>query len=217
MTKSISFFGSRRPLELPIWLVELGNELAPCLSRYFSDSLRKFWTDVRAAAMAGLPKPCVMRLKCVRLRCMPESRTGCTRPLLHSGDRSCPSSSTNSFSTCLQRKKSQLEVSKGWWSVKQGSLHVRHTYLVAIINSFLLNRSESVWLRFKYSAICLEGNSVSQTYRKSRAKWMASPVKSAERNSKVTYHLPRSEDKVLWLCFTVCTNCTYLQRVMWAR
>lgn len=103
MTKSISFLGSRRPVELPMWPVELGNEFAPCLSRYFSDSLRKFWTDVSAAAMAGLPKPCVMRLKCVRLRWMPESSTGCTR-LLHSGDRSCPSSSTNSFSTCLQRK-----------------------------------------------------------------------------------------------------------------
>lgn len=104
MTKSISFFGSRRPVELPMWPVELGKELAPCLSRYFSDSLRKFWTDVRAAEMAGLPKPCVMRLKCVRLRWMPESRTGCTR-LLHNGDRSCPSSSTNSFSTCLHSKK----------------------------------------------------------------------------------------------------------------
>ena len=64
---------------------------------------------------------------------------------------------------------------KYWVSDELIKRRFNRTYFVASISSFLLKISESVWLRFKYSAICLDGNSVSHTYRKSRAKWIASP------------------------------------------
>ena len=54
--------------------------------------------------MAGEPKPCVMREKCVRWRWMPGSRIGCGR-VFPSGERSWFSRSVISFSIVLQRRK----------------------------------------------------------------------------------------------------------------
>lgn len=56
-----------------------------------------------------------------------------------------------------------------------------HTCFVFKSSSFLRYVScGSVCWRNKYSATCLDGNSVSHTYPKSRAKWMASPNKTKQ-------------------------------------
>jgi len=55
-----------------------------------------------AATMAGVPKPCVMSEKFVRWRWNAGSSTGTGRMAL-CGDLSWPSTSANSFSTCLHR------------------------------------------------------------------------------------------------------------------
>ena len=54
--------------------------------------------------MAGEPKPCVMRLKWVRLCWIDGSRIWCGR-VLHSGDRSWLSRSMNSFTMTLQERE----------------------------------------------------------------------------------------------------------------
>ena len=56
---------------------------------------------VRAATMAGEPKPCVMRLKWVRFLWIDGSRIWWGR-VLHSGERSWFSRSMNSFTMTLQ-------------------------------------------------------------------------------------------------------------------
>lgn len=61
-----------------------------------------------------------------------------------------------------------------------GGLRVWDTHLVASSIFFRECRSlGSVCCRFKYSETALAGNSVSQIYPKSRAKWTASPEKTA--------------------------------------
>lgn len=63
---------------------------------------------VRAATIAGLPKPCDMSEKCVSGRCMIGSRM-CWGLVLHSGERSWFSKSISSLVTCLcEKKKSWL-------------------------------------------------------------------------------------------------------------
>ena len=60
------------------------------------------------------------------------------------------------------------------------------TYFVAYRNSFLRYMSVgSVCCLLRYSATCLAGNSVSHTYPKSLARWIASP--STKELSKVTF------------------------------
>ena len=59
---------------------------------------------VRAATMAGLPKPWVMSEKCVRWRWMLGSKMICGR-VLQSGDRSWFSRSISSLQIILGRKK----------------------------------------------------------------------------------------------------------------
>ena len=66
--------------------------------------------------------------------------------------------------------------------------------MVAMTNSFLLNCSSFVGVCWccvlqRCSAICLEGNSVSQTYPKSRARWIASPAKVGKTFSKLGTHM----------------------------
>ena len=59
---------------------------------------------------------------------------------------------------------------------KKSSKYESVTYLVANTSSLRrYNSAGSVCCRHKYSATCRAGNSVSQTYPKSRAKCMASP------------------------------------------
>ncbi len=61
------------------------------------------WMAVRAATMAGEPKPCVIREKCVRCLWMDGSKICCGR-VLHSGDLSWFSRSINSLVITLQKK-----------------------------------------------------------------------------------------------------------------
>ena len=59
------------------------------------------------------------------------------------------------------------------------------THLVAWMSSFRRYDSDgSACCRLRYSATCLAGNSVSQTYPKSLARWIASPAK--QRNARVS-------------------------------
>ena len=74
------------------------------LSIYLSISDRQFCSAVTAATMAGAPRPCVMREKCVRWRCMPGSSIVWGR-VLPSGDRSWLSKSRNSFTSCLEDRE----------------------------------------------------------------------------------------------------------------
>lgn len=103
---------------------------------------------VKAATIAGDPNPWDISEKCVKWRWIDESRMCCGR-VLHKGDRSWFRRSMSSLVTCF----------------------------VFIKISFLLYESWgwSMCGRVKYSATCRAGNSVSQTYPKSRARWIASP------------------------------------------
>ena len=70
------------------------------------DKCKKFaltWMAVNAATMAGDPKPCVMREKCVRCRWMVGSRI-CWGRVLHSGERSWFKRSISSLVITLQKK-----------------------------------------------------------------------------------------------------------------
>lgn len=58
------------------------------------------WMAVSAATIAGDPKPCEIREKCVKCRCMDGSNI-CCGLVLHNGDRSWFSKSISSFVTCI--------------------------------------------------------------------------------------------------------------------
>lgn len=81
-------------------------ELRYILSTCFSASFRQFCREVMAAQMAGLPKPCVMRLKWVRQPWIPGSRMGAGLEF-PSGERSWVRRSVNSLQICLTGKQSQ--------------------------------------------------------------------------------------------------------------
>ena len=63
---------------------------------------------VRAATMAGEPKPCVMRLKWVRFLWIEGSSICCGR-VLHSGDRSWFSRSMSSLVITLQEEVTKCQ------------------------------------------------------------------------------------------------------------
>ena len=64
---------------------------------------------VRAATMAGEPKPCVMRLKWVRCRCIVGSSI-CGGRVLHSGERSWFSRSISSFVITLKEGVTECQI-----------------------------------------------------------------------------------------------------------
>ena len=66
---------------------------------------------MRAATMAGDPKPCVMREKCVRWRWIVGSRI-CWGRVLHSGERSWFRRSINSLVITLEKISYCLEVGR---------------------------------------------------------------------------------------------------------
>ena len=90
---------------------------------------------VRAATMAGLPKPCEISEKCVRWRWMLGSKICCGR-VLHSGDLSWLSRSISSLVICLKTKWMQ--------SLKKSSFHLNCEWFVRpfIKSSLILKYSE---------------------------------------------------------------------------
>lgn len=64
---------------------------------------------VKAATIAGLPKPCEIREKCVRWRCILGSKICCGREL-HKGDLSWFNKSISSFVTCLKTEKREIRI-----------------------------------------------------------------------------------------------------------
>lgn len=101
-----SFLVSIKLVEKWPWVIEFDWFCAKfaCLSKNLTDSLRKFCIDVKAAIIAGAPKPCEIKEKCVKLCWISGSRTVWGREL-HNGDLSWLSKSTNSLTICLIWKK----------------------------------------------------------------------------------------------------------------
>ena len=95
MSKQISTPAKRRLLEFAF------NDV--------NDNQAPTWTAVKAATMAGDPKPWVMREKWVKGLWMLESRI-CCGLVLHRGDLSWFSKSINSLVTILQKKKMSDEL-----------------------------------------------------------------------------------------------------------
>ena len=79
-----------------------------------------------------------------------------------------------------------------------------HTHLVASSSSLRLNCSDtSDDLEERNSATCLAGNSDSQTYPKSLARWIASPEKYENIIKKVLKHQKGNSFKFLFIRFTL--------------
>lgn len=139
-------------------------------SRFFHSILT--WIAVKAATIAGDPKPCDINEKWVKCRCIDGSNI-CGGLVLHKGVRSWLSRSISSFVTYSIKRQCNSEIQL-----------IFVVFFLLIFTCFVFSRSSfllydscgSVCCRNKYSATCRDGNSVSQIYPKSLAKWIASPM-----------------------------------------
>lgn len=145
------------------------------------------WTAVKAATKAGLPNPWDMSEKCVKCLCIfgSNSRGGL---VLHNGDLSLFSNCTNSVIMTLQYIRKNGKAWKSKTIKEKNALYMikEEAHFVEWISSLRLYElaGSLVCCLVKYSATWRAGNSVSQTYPKSLAKWIASPVTRRKKKKK---------------------------------